>query len=183
MELDKDYKMYRVKALAYWIMINTVYVFGLSYINSMKVTKVNDGTIRIIDATALFLAGIVLYKVTFGMAHILWFKIRIMCNKDMKVNDVDLKREIKRLKKGNANDSEMGSLLSLEQDFVNEEEGATNDDNKLLDVSMRPDRKMDQALKKKMDNLKKKTADNADEMSKTFYNDADDDDKDFLDAK
>ena len=77
----------------------------------------------------------------------------------------------------------MGSLLSLEQDFVNEEEGATNDDNQLLDVSMRPDRKMDQALKKKMDNLKKKTADNADEMSKTFYNDADDDDKDFLDAK
>ena len=29
MELDKDYKMYRVNALAYWIGLNVCYVFFL----------------------------------------------------------------------------------------------------------------------------------------------------------
>ena len=85
MELDKDYKMYRVNGLAYWIILNTAYVFFLTYINDMKVTSVNDGKIHQIDGIAMFLAGIVLYKVTFDSIHILWIKFRVMCRQDMKV--------------------------------------------------------------------------------------------------
>jgi len=40
---------------------------------------------------------------------------------------------VKRLKKGNANDSEMGSLLSLEEDFNDDEERNAKDDDRLLD--------------------------------------------------
>jgi len=45
---------------------------------------------------------------------------------------------------------------------------------------------MDKAIQKKMDNLKKKNpgkTDGPEDLGKTQYNDADDDDKDFLDAK
>lgn len=120
--------MFRVNALAYWIILNSCYILLLTYVNSMKVTSINDGSIRYIDGIALFLAGIVLYKVFFASLHILWFKLRIMCNPKMKVQTYNLKKEVKRLRKGNANDSEMGSLLSLEEDFVNEEEANARDE-------------------------------------------------------
>lgn len=174
--------MYRVNALAYWVILNTLYIFGLTYINNLKVTKVNDGHIHYIDGIALFLSGIVIYKVTFALLHIGWFKLRVMCFQDMKVQNYNLKKEVKRLKKGNANDSEMGSLLSLEQDFVNDEEGDAKQDDLLLDQSCRPDKKMDIAFKKKMEDLKKKRqarADTPENLGMTQYNDADDDDKGF----
>jgi len=112
----------------------------------------NDGKVRPLDATAMILAGFIVYKVTFGGLHILWFKLRVMCKRGFKVHDVNLKREVKRLKKaGNDRDSEMGSLLSMEEEFLKDEEQEGADDDQILDVSMRPDRKMDDALKKKLD--------------------------------
>jgi len=84
-ELEKDYKMFRVNALAYWILLNSIYMLALTMLNNIKATKINDGSIRLIDGTAMFLAGIVLYKVIFGSLHILWFKLRVMCRQDFKV--------------------------------------------------------------------------------------------------
>ena len=108
-----------------------------------------------------------------------------MCKADFKVHTVNLRKEVKRLKKGgNVNDSEMGSLLSMEEEFLQEEEAGNRDEDQLLDVSMKPDKKMDAALKEKFKNMKKaagaggRTASIAD-FGKSMYGDADDDETGF----
>lgn len=118
-ELDKDYKMFRVNAVAYWIILNVMWMLGLTLMNEIKTTHMNDGKARVMDISAMFMAGIVLYKVVFGSLHIIWFKIRVNCNQKFAVQKYNLRKEVKRLKKGgNVNDSEMGSLLSLEEEFL-----------------------------------------------------------------
>ena len=44
----------------------------------------------------------------------------------------------------------------MEEEFLQEEEAANKDEDQLLDVSMKPDKKMDAALKKKFEEMKKK---------------------------
>lgn len=55
----------------------------------------------------MFLCGIVLYKVVFAVIHILYFKIRVNLFNDLKVNEIDMKKDVKALTKGNVVDSEM----------------------------------------------------------------------------
>lgn len=122
-ELEKDYKMYRVNFVAWWIVLNALWMLALTLINSIHYKDMNDGTIRVIDVTGMFLSGIVVYKVFFGSLHIIWFKIRVTCNPKFKIQNFNMRKEVKRLKKGgNVNDSEQGSLLSMEEEFLKEED-------------------------------------------------------------
>ena len=79
-ELDKDYKMFRVNFVAYWVVGNVLWVLFLTIISNIHTTHLNDGVPRAMDISAMFLSGIVVYRVFFGGLHILWFKIRVMCN-------------------------------------------------------------------------------------------------------
>ena len=59
------------------------------------------------DGFALFLCGIVLYKVFFAILHLIYFKIRVTLYDDLKVYDIDLKKDVKALTKGTVVDSDM----------------------------------------------------------------------------
>jgi len=149
--------MFRVRFVVYWILLNAALMGLMTWINGQKVTSINDGSLRLIDYTAVFFAFIILYKVTFGGLHILWFKIRVMCNPKFRVQKFNLRKEVKKMKKGGVDaNSEQGSLLSMEEEFLKEEDEQNRDEDQLLDVSMKPDRKMDAALKKKFEEAKAK---------------------------
>ena len=84
LELEKNYKMFRVHKLCMWGVVNVIYVVVISEVSTASVTTtMNDGKIRPLDGFALFLAGIVAYKVFFAIIHLLYFKVRVGCYNDL----------------------------------------------------------------------------------------------------
>lgn len=137
-----------------WGVFNALYIVIISQLSKTPpadpkhpVHK-NDGVIRPLDGFALFLAGIVLYKVFFAVIHLLWFKIRISCYEDLKVHPVDLKEEVKKIAGGNVANSDM-DMVQLEEELLRHEQQEEEVDDHMLTTSIRPDVKLIKELRKR----------------------------------
>ena len=95
----------------------------------------NDGIVRPLDGFALFLCGIVLYKVFFAVCYLLYFKIRLSLYNDLKINEIDMKKDIKALTNGNVADSDM-DYDDLEAELAEQEEVEEDNDDQLLQTCL-----------------------------------------------
>jgi len=132
--------VFRVNFLCFWIVANAAFAIVVeNYADgSMKayaspspfgstgalgddnLPRMNDGSIGFLQFFAIYLASLVVYRVTFGGLHILKFKIMSNCIDRYKTKKVDLHEEVKRLRK-------------VTQDW---NESLVNSDYKLLDETM-----------------------------------------------
>lgn len=65
--------------------------------------EVNDGTFNILDGFSMYLAGVVIFRVIFGLLYVIKWQCRYCCNKKYKVSEYNLEQEFKRLKKNKEN--------------------------------------------------------------------------------
>jgi hypothetical protein len=122
------------------------------------------------------LASIVLYKLLFAVLHLLRFKLRLACNPDLRVQEVDLVRDQRKRRFG-GDGASRESVLSQELALMAEEEEDERQDDARLAVSLGPDVAIQRALREKADDEAKKMEASA--LEKTQYNDADDDASEF----
>jgi len=74
--------VFRVNFLTFWIVMNTLYALVVENYASLTTQKATEGTditsnsnTGFLAVFAMYLAGLVAYKVFFGAQHILKFKI------------------------------------------------------------------------------------------------------------
>ena len=86
---------YRVNFLAFWLLANTIYALVIQEFAENKPFSesneviVNDGSIGFLEVFALYLAGLVMYKVFFAALHLLKFKFLNLFQKYY-VKEIDL---------------------------------------------------------------------------------------------
>jgi TctA family transporter len=106
--------MFRVNFLCSWIVGNVLWVIGIdTIVGAKRFTEINNGELGFLQLFSLTLAGFVGFKVTFAIVHIIKIKLRVNCFNDMKVHEVNLKQDNRKLKYGHAGDSDV-SLLTQE---------------------------------------------------------------------
>ena len=78
--------VFRVNFLTFWIVANTAFAIVIeNYAQLTDLTKttgpviVNNGQVGFLEVFAIYLASLVIYKVFFGMIHIIKFKIFYSC--------------------------------------------------------------------------------------------------------
>jgi len=89
-ELKKNYEMFRVNFFIFWILINGAYVFFLGSSVSSNSPTINDGNWGFLEWFSLYLSGIVIYKVVFAALHLLRFRFRVYCYKDLRTKEIDM---------------------------------------------------------------------------------------------
>ena len=142
-ELTKNYAMFRVHFLCTWAVGNVMWVVVIStVVGSTTLTSINDGEIGFLQIFSISLAGFVIFKVTFAIVHIIKIKLRVNCFNDMKIHEVNLKQDNRKLKYGHVGDSDI-SLLTQEQEFLHEESEDEKMDNSMLATSIRPENTKD----------------------------------------
>lgn len=65
--------------------------------------EVNDGTFSVLDGFSMYLAGVVVFRVFFGLLYVLKWQCRYCCNKKYKVTEYNLEQQFKKLKKNREN--------------------------------------------------------------------------------
>jgi len=106
--------MFRVNFLCSWVVGNVLWVIGIEgAVGATRITSINCGEIGFLQIFSVSLAGFVGFKVTFAVMHILKIKFRVSCFNDMKVHEVNLKQDNRKLKYGHVGDSDV-SLLTQE---------------------------------------------------------------------
>ena len=177
-ELGKRYQMFRANFLCFWVILNGLYIILIDARVSptIKPTVVNDGTVGFIEGFSAYLAAIVLYKLVFAVLHLLRFKMRLACNPDLRVQEVDLVKDQRKRRFGGDGES-CESILSQELALMAEEEEDDRQDDARLAVSLGPDQAIQDALRERADDERKKLEASA--LDKTQYNDADDDASEF----
>ena len=104
------------------------------------------------------------------------FKLRLACNPDLRVQEVDLVRDQRKRKFG-GDGASRESILSQELALMAEEEADEREDDARLAVSLGPDQGIQEALRQRAADEAKKMEASA--LDKTQYNDADDDASEF----
>jgi len=194
-ELKANYMVFRVNFLAFWIVANAAFAIvvenyadgsmkaytspapsGSAEALGAKLPLMNDGSIGFLEFFAIYLASLVVYRVTFGGLHILKFKVMSNFMVRYKTPKFDLHAEVKRLRK-------------VTQDW---NESLVNSDYKLLDNTMAH---QDDEVDHEGDNLLASVAEHAEtdgqkRSAKARVNrleqtciDTDDDDFEFEDAR
>ena len=54
--------------------------------------EVNDGTFNVLDGFSMYLAGVVVFRVFFGLLYVLKWQCRYSCNKKYKVSEYNLEQ-------------------------------------------------------------------------------------------
>ena len=81
-ETADDYKTFRANFLFLWLCCNGAYFLVVLAIgNSGSKTVVNDGSFGVLEYFSLYLAGIVVFRVTFAILHTIKWRWRYACNK------------------------------------------------------------------------------------------------------
>lgn len=124
-KLLDNYKMFRINTLVFWILCNIIYVIA---IQELKITLqpdnvANDGVWYFMDILGSAFAGMVLFRVIFGSLFLCRFKCKVNCGDKYRVEEVDLLREVKKMRK-NLEDSEMltESLMQNEHDDAEDDD-------------------------------------------------------------
>ena len=74
-------------------------MFVLAIGSSGNPTVVNDGTFGILEYYSLYLAAIVVFRVTFAIMHTIKWKWRYAFNKKYQITEYNLEKNFKELKK------------------------------------------------------------------------------------
>lgn len=174
-ELNMNYQMFRANFLCGWVILNALYIIVISAKVNLVKTVVNDGSIGFIEVFSAYLASIVVFKLVFAVLHLLRFKVRLACNPDLRVQVVDLVKDQRKRKTGDEESRE--SMLSQELEAMQAEEEDERQDDERLAVSLGPDHAIQDALRDRAADERKKMEASA--LDKTQYNDADDDASEF----
>lgn len=90
--------MFRVNFFIFWVVLNSAYILILgSQVGSTSPT-INDGSIGFLEGFSMYLAGVIVYKVVFAALHLLRFRFRLYAYSDMKIKNVDMEKEYKKLR-------------------------------------------------------------------------------------
>ncbi len=97
--------VFRVNFLTFWILANAAFAIVIENYAQLTGTKtnagpviVNNGKIGFLEVFAIYLASLVVYKVFFGIFHILKFKILFTFVPNYKIPKFDLHEEVKKLR-------------------------------------------------------------------------------------
>ena len=85
--------VFRVNFLTFWILANTAFAITIENYAQLTDTSrtdgepiiVNNGQIGFLEVFAIYLASLVIYKVFFGIIHIIKFKFFFGCLKKYKM--------------------------------------------------------------------------------------------------
>ena len=108
-----DYKTFRANFLFLWLCGNGAYFLAVLAIgNSGSKTVVNNGTMGVLEYFSLYLAGIVVFRVTFAVLHTCKWRWRFAINKKYQIQEYNLEKNFKELKKqartgGESSDDEL----------------------------------------------------------------------------
>ena len=95
-----DYKTFRANFLFLWLCGNGAYFLAVLAIgNSGSKTVVNNGTMGVLEYFSLYLAGIVVFRVTFAVLHTCKWRWRFAINKKYQIQEYNLEKNFKELKK------------------------------------------------------------------------------------
>jgi len=72
-ELKKSYEMFRVNFFVFWVILNIGYVLLLSQFVASTSPTNNDGSFGFLEIFSMYLAGVVIYKCTFAIIHLIRF--------------------------------------------------------------------------------------------------------------
>jgi hypothetical protein len=105
-QLKSNYMVFRVNFLTWWVVANAAFAITIENYAQLTNTKstdggpiiVNDGSIGFLEIFAAYLAALVVYKVSFGVIHLLKFKIYSNFVAKYKCPKYDLHEEVKRLR-------------------------------------------------------------------------------------
>lgn len=105
-ELKSNYMVFRVNFLTFWIVSNAAFAIVIeNYAQLTDTTKtdegpviVNNGKVGFIEVFAIYLASLVIYKVFFGVIHIVKFKILYNFVQRYRTPKFDLHEEVKKLR-------------------------------------------------------------------------------------
>ena len=95
-----DYKTFRANFLFLWLCCNGAYFLVVLAIgNSGSKTVVNDGNMGLLEYFSLYLAFIVVFRVTFAIMHTCKWRWRYAFNKKYKITEYNLEQNFKELKR------------------------------------------------------------------------------------
>jgi hypothetical protein len=144
--------------------------------DNQPLPRMNDGSVGFLEFFAIYLASLVLYRVTFGGLHILKFKIMSNFMVRYKTPKFDLHAEVKRLRKVTQdwNESLVNSDYKLLDNTLahQDDEGDHEGDNLLASVAEHAE----------MDGQKRSAKARVNRLEQTCI-DTDDDDFEFEDAR
>ena len=94
-----DYKTFRANFLFLWLCGNGAYfLIVLSIGTAGSGTVVNDGSMGVLEYFSLYLAAIVVFRVTFAILHTLKWKWRFTFNKKYKIGEYSLEESFAEIK-------------------------------------------------------------------------------------
>lgn len=95
-----DYMAFRANFLFFWLCCNGAYFFVvLNLGKSGSLTLRNSGAFGVLEGFSMYLAGIVLFRVFFAILHTIKWKFRFCCNKKYKIEEYNLEKTFKKIKK------------------------------------------------------------------------------------
>ena len=93
--------MYRVNMLVFWMLSQVAWIIFITFVNNQTHMTMNvPGEFTFIIVLSSYLAAMVVFKVVFAAVHILKMKFQYNCCPKLKVERVNLHKEIRKLKKG-----------------------------------------------------------------------------------
>jgi hypothetical protein len=94
--------VFRVNFVTFWVLANSAFAIltenYLSLPDQHAKKAINDGSIGFLEVFALYLASLVVYRVFFGMIHILKFKTLTNCVRKYRTPKYNLHDEVRRLR-------------------------------------------------------------------------------------
>jgi hypothetical protein len=89
--------------------------------------------LNFIDGLGMFMAGMVIFRITFGALYLCRFKCKVNCGDKYRIEERDLLKEFKNMKKGNFVDLEDSGIYN--QALLDNENGDEEDDNLIATLS------------------------------------------------
>lgn len=97
---ENNYKSYRANFLFFWLCCNGVYFVSILILGEIaNGYVVNDGTFNVLTGFALYLAGIVVFRVVFSALYLSKWHYRYTCDKKYYIPEVNLESVFKKYKK------------------------------------------------------------------------------------
>jgi len=90
-ELKKQYAMFRINMVVFWILVNGCYIIFIMNLATAEQVWINaPNHTSTLEGIALYMAGMVVFKVVCGFCHIFRMKWKYNCNAKLAVKRVNL---------------------------------------------------------------------------------------------
>lgn len=96
--------VFRVNFLSFWVVCNGAYAmivesYAAKPFDKQKIYFANDGSMGFLEIFALYLAGLVVFRLFFGGIHILRMKYNFNVEIKYKTERYDMMNEVRKLRK------------------------------------------------------------------------------------